>query len=1038
MKFQFPSPMACLRVLWLVIFYTTTASGQMTSGSIPGEYFPGFNPMAQSTGTTLLKGPAASSGQGETLPASHQWFALPLPPECHKGTCSVYFSAAMPGGVDCTDMNDNELSCQQAGPDILQPTFKAVTPGTILHLWPKAGHPESGHRYIVLTTAREKPEGSERAVKSVPAPPLFIDTAGGGFFPEFISPVVPLLNCSGDNIHFVYYPLLSEPALPAYLLSLVRGKWFESPPGFMLLLDHCQFDADEINELVSSSLPEGFSESLFVRKIQEHLSYLEVEGEQKLADTAGVLAYRETINSAGGAEYQVYGKGQWHEESRYFSWLRDEEELDRIFGIDTGGPYGYDTPNNIAYKTLMQQIIREEQRESRLKSRRRQSEKNRIPANRPAGHRFTPRMLGGGGGSATASTPVPSATSTAPLVSATATPAVMVSPTPAPPVPFSQEPTEKSITPDAKSESQGHPGGASASGQSAQAPVTSFNIKGTWFTTKNKFRTSLNCGKCKALLDENVVQDDGIRFHKDCGKSAANSDKAFCMELAELRLTCSACNDFTDHPYLEQVPGLPVCWKNNAAEHAESHLKEIQCDQCGFISGAFSHDEQKADLLTHQSGHCLIPCQLCGFNYEKKEEGEHFTHCPKSQIQCCVKSCGKNFPKEEYLRHLLTERAAAGNTVLECPSCQQFKASIATMLTHVKGCLNPEQYACEIKGPEGIACHTSFYNADNYLSHVLMLHPDHYAEALLGSDSSDTMADTDIATFRKASMAVSQPAAKRPAATVQPDAESAEQVSKLSRGLKFIEEKGQEFQERYKKAMAEITQILSELEKESSARKEASAQVVVPVAPVDAGIRVHNLNVVMNAVNQVKDKLAALDARLIASTRSLGDMQLRQDILEAKSTNGLLIWKIPDIYRRHLSAKNDEVVSLYSPPFYTSLHGYKMCIRTYLNGDGTGKGTHVSVFFVLMKSDYDNLLPWPFRQKVRLTLINQKNKDASITKAFIPNQESPSFQKPQDGINVANGFPEFAEQDILNDENFTLGDMIYLKCQVETLGLENQ
>jgi len=30
-----------------------------------------------------------------------------------------------------------------------------------------------------------------------------------------------------------------------------------------------------------------------------------------------------------------------------------------------------------------------------------------------------------------------------------------------------------------------------------------------------------------------------------------------------------------------------------------------------------------------------------------------------------------------------------------------------------------------------------------------------------------------------------------------------------------------------------------------------------------------------------------------------------------------------------------------------------------------GKGSHMSLFFVVMKGEYDALLPWPFRQKVR-------------------------------------------------------------------------
>ena len=45
-----------------------------------------------------------------------------------------------------------------------------------------------------------------------------------------------------------------------------------------------------------------------------------------------------------------------------------------------------------------------------------------------------------------------------------------------------------------------------------------------------------------------------------------------------------------------------------------------------------------------------------------------------------------------------------------------------------------------------------------------------------------------------------------------------------------------------------------------------------------------------------------------------------------------------------------------------------MCLRAYLNGDGTGRGTHLSLFFVLMKGPHDALLRWPFNQKVREAL----------------------------------------------------------------------
>jgi hypothetical protein len=91
-----------------------------------------------------------------------------------------------------------------------------------------------------------------------------------------------------------------------------------------------------------------------------------------------------------------------------------------------------------------------------------------------------------------------------------------------------------------------------------------------------------------------------------------------------------------------------------------------------------------------------------------------------------------------------------------------------------------------------------------------------------------------------------------------------------------------------------------------------------------------------------------------------------------------------------------------------------------------------------MRSEQDNLLPWPFKQSVRFTLVNQKNPASSITEAFIPDLKSPSFQKPENDMNIASGFPKFARQNVLNDESFTCGNMIYIKCQVDLAGLAAQ
>lgn len=81
-----------------------------------------------------------------------------------------------------------------------------------------------------------------------------------------------------------------------------------------------------------------------------------------------------------------------------------------------------------------------------------------------------------------------------------------------------------------------------------------------------------------------------------------------------------------------------------------------------------------------------------------------------------------------------------------------------------------------------------------------------------------------------------------------------------------------------------------------------------------------------------------------------------------------------------------------------------MCARIYLNGDGMGKGTHVSLFFVIMRGQYDALLRWPFRQKVTLMFIDQNNRE-HVVDAFRPDPTSSSFKRPTTEMNIASGCP---------------------------------
>ena len=240
----------------------------------------------------------------------------------------------------------------------------------------------------------------------------------------------------------------------------------------------------------------------------------------------------------------------------------------------------------------------------------------------------------------------------------------------------------------------------------------------------------------------------------------------------------------------------------------------------------------------------------------------------------------------------------------------------------------------------------------------------------------------------------------------------------------------------------------------------ASKSVPSSLQPIAMGGNVESMKTeLMKVVNQYKDDmlnratqqetsleyskseiekifklLQAQDDNIMKQKQMLEDVHLRQELQEVKATKGVFIWKINDLGRRKQDANDGRVLSLYSPPFFTSFHGYRMCIRCYLNGDGSGKGTHVSVFFVMMKSEHDDLLPWPFKQKVTISLLNQETpSDGSshITQSFMPDAKSSSFQKPTKDMNIASGFPKFAPRSVLNEKRYSNNDTVYFKVKVD-------
>ena len=183
-------------------------------------------------------------------------------------------------------------------------------------------------------------------------------------------------------------------------------------------------------------------------------------------------------------------------------------------------------------------------------------------------------------------------------------------------------------------------------------------------------------------------------------------------------------------------------------------------------------------------------------------------------------------------------------------------------------------------------------------------------------------------------------------------------------------------------------------------------------------------------VKTLEQQVSVMQKTIATKNAEIEDRDFRLSLIENSNYDGTMIWKIPQFTQRMSDAQSGKYTSIFSLPFYSSRYGYKMCLRLYIMGDGIGKNTHMSLFFVMMRGEFDNILPWPFTQRVTFRLINQ-GKGRDVVDTFQPDPLSSSFKKPKSDMNIASGCPRFISHDSLKSGGFIAEDTIFIKCVVD-------
>nr|XP_008526009.1 PREDICTED: TNF receptor-associated factor 4 isoform X2 [Equus przewalskii] len=220
----------------------------------------------------------------------------------------------------------------------------------------------------------------------------------------------------------------------------------------------------------------------------------------------------------------------------------------------------------------------------------------------------------------------------------------------------------------------------------------------------------------------------------------------------------------------------------------------------------------------------------------------------------------------------------------------------------------------------------------------------------------------------------------------------------------------------------------------------STALVLCPFKDSGCKHRCPKLAMARHVEESVKPHLAMMCALVSRQRQEL--QELRRELEELSvGSDGVLIWKIGSYGRRLQEAKAKPNLECFSPAFYTHKYGYKLQVSAFLNGNGSGEGTHLSLYIRVLPGAFDNLLEWPFARRVTFSLLDQSDpglaKPQHVTETFHPDPNWKNFQKPGtwrgslDESSLGFGYPKFISHQDIRKRNYVRDDAVFIRASVE-------
>lgn len=145
-----------------------------------------------------------------------------------------------------------------------------------------------------------------------------------------------------------------------------------------------------------------------------------------------------------------------------------------------------------------------------------------------------------------------------------------------------------------------------------------------------------------------------------------------------------------------------------------------------------------------------------------------------------------------------------------------------------------------------------------------------------------------------------------------------------------------------------------------------------------------------------------------------------------RNCNGVYIWRLKSFQEKLTAMINDPLKMFYSPGFYTSPNGYKICARINISSKNSD---YLSLLLHIMKSENDDALDWPFNGTMCFILVHPQNSEKNIREMTLSKPDLEAFRKPTCELNKRSfGYTEFVQ--VCDIDNFLQNDSLIFRIEV--------